>query len=76
TIDNLSEGASAQQLGRAALLLGVELGRRERQPVRSDAPAWPSAHGDRMPLPSLDELFEGFRVPEMACEREIGGRSL
>ena len=75
-IDNLAEGASAEQLGQAKLLLGAELERRERRPERPGAGAWPSERADRMPLPSLDELFDGSRVPEMACEREIGGRSL
>jgi hypothetical protein len=65
-IDNLSEGASPAQLDQAAMFLGVELERKSRQPGRAD----------RMALPSLDELYEGSCVQEMACEREIGGRSL
>jgi hypothetical protein len=65
-IDNLCEGASPGQLDQAAMFLEVELERRSRQPGRTD----------RMPLPCLDELFEGALVQEMAFEREIGGRSL
>jgi hypothetical protein len=65
-IDNLSEGATAAQLDQAAMFLGVELERQPRQPSRAD----------RMALPSLDELFAGACVKEMAYEREIGGRSL
>jgi TrwC relaxase len=65
-IDHLTEGASPGQLDQAAMFLGVELERPSRQTTRAD----------RMPLPSLDELFEGTLVQEMGCPREIGGRSL
>ena len=31
---------------------------------------------DRVPLASLDRLFENSETASMACEREVGGRSL
>jgi hypothetical protein len=65
-IDHLAEGASPEQLDQAALFVGGEIERRTRSHERTD----------RMPLPSLDQLFEGALVAEMAGAREIGGRSL
>lgn len=75
-IDNLAEGASPEQLDQASLFVGVELGRRSRLAERTAAFDRGRAAGDRGPLPSLDELFEGALVAEMADVREIGGRSL
>jgi len=76
TIDGLSAAADPTQLRQSSLLLGVELERIERC-VAEDA-AWSGLNGrsDRVPLASLDELFEGAVPNGMACEREIGGRSL
>jgi hypothetical protein len=74
-IDNLAEGASPEQLEQAALFVGTELGRRS-QLERALAMEGPSMRGDRRPLPSLDELFEGAFVAEAVGGREIGGRSL
>ena len=75
-IDNLAEGASPEQLEQAALFVGAELGRRSQVPERAGAYDGPPVRGDRGPLPSLDELFEGALVAEAVAGREIGGRSL
>jgi hypothetical protein len=74
-MDNLSEGASPEQLDQAALFLGVELERRARQWERGPGRGSPAGQ-ERLPLVPLDELFEGALAADMACEREIGGRSL
>jgi hypothetical protein len=76
TIDGLSEGADPEQLRQSAVLLGVELERMARG-IADDA-AWSRRHGrgDRVPLATLDELFETAEPTRMACEQEIGGRSL
>jgi TrwC relaxase len=76
TIDHLSLGAEPAQLRQAAALLGVELERRSRDagaeiPLRVEP-----ARGDRPALASLESLFEELAAPGIACEREIGGRSL
>jgi hypothetical protein len=75
-IDHLAEAASAEQLNQAALFLGVELERRARRLERSSFADELSGQRERVPLPSLDELFEGACIQEMACGREIGSRSL
>jgi hypothetical protein len=75
-IDILGEGASPEQLDQAALFVGVELERRSRLPEGASADYGAPRRGDRVPLPPLDELFEGAFVAEMAAGREIGGRSL
>jgi hypothetical protein len=75
-IDNMAEGASPEQLEQAALFVGGELERRSRLPERPGEAHGPALRGDRMPLPSLDELFEGAFVAELGAGREIGGRSL
>jgi hypothetical protein len=75
-IDNLALGAEPGKLRQAAALLGVELERRSRDARAAIAPHIEPSRGDRPALASLESLFEELTIPGMACEREIGGRSL
>jgi hypothetical protein len=76
TIDGLSEAADPDQLRQSSLLIGVELERMERDAAEDAAWSGLQGRGGRVPLASLDELFETAVPERMACEREIGGRSL
>ena len=76
TIDQLADGAGPDQLGESARFLGLELDRLSRQHEAADRRPPPGGRWDRVPLASLDELFEGAAVAPLACERELGGRSL
>jgi hypothetical protein len=70
SVDNLPEGASREQLRQSEALIGAVLEQRERE----EAPGHP---WERRPgLTSLDDLFEEASHPRVACEHEIGGRSL
>jgi hypothetical protein len=75
-IDHLSEAADPAQLGQSALFLGMELDRREQQLGNAAARGMQAVRPDRVPLASLDRLFENSETASMACEREVGGRSL
>jgi hypothetical protein len=75
-IDHPAQGADPEQLRQSALFLGSELDRRERQHASGVEPGWRGGAADRAPLSSLDDLFEGSAIAQLACEREIGGRSL
>jgi hypothetical protein len=75
-IDNLAEGARPEQLDQAALFVEGELRRRSQQAERAVALDGQRLRGDRGPLLSLDELYEGALVAEAVGGREIGGRSL
>ena len=75
-IDHLAQGADPDQLRQSGLFLGVEL---ERQARQHGACAWegqPHGRVGRCELSPLDELFEYAQPAQVACEREIGGRSL
>jgi hypothetical protein len=74
-IDRLSDGVDPDQLRQSALFLGLELDRRERT-YANKAERGHFGREDRVPLASLDELFEHSAAEPLACEREIGGRSL
>lgn len=78
TIDGLAEGADPEQLRQSELLLGVELDRRARQVAPDTGPGWGRRPGgmEERRLVSLEELFEHASLPRLACEQEIGGRSL
>ncbi len=76
TIDHLSEGADPEQLRQSALFLGLELDRREKQASAEVGSAPRAGFADRVPLASLDEFFESLSTTQLACERELGGRSL
>jgi hypothetical protein len=75
-IDHLSEGADPERLKQSEVLLGVELERRAREAF--DTVAWERqpGRGHRVALASLEELFDYAALPRVACEHEIGGRSL
>jgi hypothetical protein len=75
-IDHLPGGADLGQLRQSALFLSLELDRRARQFTEDAEIGRPAGRGDRVPLASLDELFESSALAQSACEREIGGRSL
>jgi hypothetical protein len=75
-IDQLSEGADPQQLQQAEVMLGVELERRERDGAIGVAADGLPGRGHRVALASLEDLFEDAALPRLACEQEIGGRSL
>jgi hypothetical protein len=70
SLDRQACAADPEQLRQAAAFLGVELDRREREyESRARTGRW------RGELASLDDLFECASAPQLACEREIGGRS-
>jgi hypothetical protein len=70
-LDGLACAADPEQLRQSAAFLGVELDRREREHGPPERPGrW------RGGLESLDDLLERAGAPQLACEREIGGRSL
>lgn len=71
-IDHASDGVDPEQLRQSERLLGVELDRRAHEPEIEVAPA----RGHRVGLASLSDLFEDATLPRLACELEIGGRSL
>ena len=75
-IDHLAEGVDPDQLRQSALFLGLELDRRERTYASKAERGGHFGREDRVPLASLDELFEHSMAEQLACEREIGGRSL
>ena len=75
TIDQLTEGADAEQLRQSELLLGVELGLRESREAGVGARE-AASRSPRIPLATLEELFEGASHARQVQEREIGGRSL
>jgi hypothetical protein len=75
TIDQLAEGADVEQLRQSELLLGVEFGLRERRDAGMEARDV-APRPARIPLATLEELFEGASHGRMVQEREIGGRSL
>jgi hypothetical protein len=75
TIDHLTEGADAEQLRQSELLLGVELGLRERREAGAGARDL-APRASRIPLATLEELFEAASHAPLVREREIGGRSL
>jgi hypothetical protein len=75
-IDNISEGADPGQLRQSEILLGVELERRERDAGDGPGRSWHAVRKDRPALTSLDDLFLDATEPRIACEQEIGGRSL
>jgi hypothetical protein len=57
-------------------MLGVELERRERDGAIGVAADGLPGRGHRVALASLEDLFEDAALPRLACEQEIGGRSL
>ena len=75
-IDHVAEGADPEQLRQSALFLGAELDRRARQMADDVDMGMLAGRADRVPLASIDDLFEGPAFAHLACEREIGGRSL
>jgi hypothetical protein len=75
-IDHLPEGADPDQLRQSALFLSLELDRRARQFAEDAQIGSREDRGDRVPLASLDDLFESSALAQTACEREIGGRGL
>jgi hypothetical protein len=75
-IDRLAIGAEPRELRLAAALLDVELDRRSRDSADRGISHMAQLRGDRPRLASLESLFEEPMVPGLACEREIGGRSL
>jgi hypothetical protein len=75
-IDHLPEGAHPEQLRQSEALLGVELERRSRDAAMDAGGAERPARGRRVALASLENLFEDAALPRLACEQEIGGRSL
>jgi len=76
SIDQLSGGADREQLRQSDALLGVELERSGRGAPIGAPWEGPPGRGHRVPLASLEDLFEDAAIPRMACEQEIGGRSL
>jgi hypothetical protein len=76
TTDHLARGADSDQIRQSSLLLGGEFERRSRPLESEDLAALRPGRGSRIPLMSLDELFEGAQAERAACEQEIGGRSL
>ncbi len=74
-IDQLDEVADREQLRQSERLLASGLGAREPAAAESVAEERP-ARAHRVPLASLEDLFEEAAVPRLACEQEIGGRSL
>jgi hypothetical protein len=76
SIDHIAEGAEPAQLRQAELLLDAELDRRSgrAEPVAPERAL--SERAPRVPLVSLERLFEDAAVPRLVCEQEIGGRSL
>lgn len=70
-LDRLACAADPGQLRQAAAFLGVELDRRGR-----DRGALPRPERWRGGLGTLDDLLERAGAPQLACEREIGGRGL
>ena len=75
-LDNLTEGADPDQLRQSGLFLGAELERHARQRGVGALEDRPPARAGRGWLPSLEELIESAQPARVACEREIGGRSL
>jgi hypothetical protein len=75
-IDHLAQGADAGQLRQSGLFLGAEIERRARPFAPRDAWGTGRARAERVPLASLDELFESACMERPTCEQEIGGRSL
>lgn len=75
-LDQLPQGADPEQLRQSELLLGVELERRSRHVAADRAWERHPGRGDRAALATLDELFVGGDLARLACEQEIGGRSL
>jgi hypothetical protein len=75
-LDHLSEGADPVQLNQSHLLLGVELDRAAQREAGTSLSRTSLGMAGRFPLTSLDELFEAAQAPRLACEPEIGGRSL
>ncbi len=75
-MDQLGEGASADQLKQSRALLEVELERRAKEspvrPERSQERA-PSPRGRLLPL---EQLFDNFVLSGRAPSHDIGGRSL
>jgi len=71
--DQLSAGADTDQLAQSASFLAMELDRRAMQIENDDAFG---RRAGRVPLASLDELFESQAFAPMSCERELGGRGL
>ncbi len=76
TIDHLVEGADREQLRQSRILLGVELERTERDTAVGGPCEGRTGPGHRVALASLDDLFENAADSRLACEQEIGGRSL
>jgi TrwC relaxase len=76
TIDQLAQGADPGQLRQSELLLGAELGRGPREGARELARGGRPGAADRAPLAPLEEFIGDAATLRMACEREIGGRSL
>ena len=76
TIDHLADGAEPDQLRESARFLGAELGRRTHPHEPGARFPGPAGLADQIPLASLDELFQSAGRAQLACEREIGGRSL
>jgi hypothetical protein len=75
-LDQLREGADPDQLRQSQILLGVELDRVAQREACALGTGSRGGRPGRFPLVSLDELFEAASVPRLACEQEIGGRSL
>jgi len=75
-IYQLSQAADPDQLRQSALFLGLELDRRARQFEKGPLDTRHAGRADRVPLASLDDLFERSALAQLACEREIGGRGL
>ena len=76
TIDQLPVGADPEQLRQSGRYLGIELDRRVTQLDCGAELDRRAGRADRIPLASLDELFERTELAQLACEREMGGRSL
>jgi hypothetical protein len=75
-IDHVPAGADQEQLRQSGTLLDVELERWEHRRGDGFARERRPGIGHRVPLASLDDLFAEATIPRMACEQEIGGRSL
>jgi hypothetical protein len=76
TIDQLPQGADPGQIRQSELLIGAELGRGAREAALEHTRAGRPGAAGRPPLASLEDLFEDAANTRVACEQEIGGRSL
>ena len=75
-IDQLVTGAEPEQLRQMSAILNVDLERREPRQAGAETQERRLQRPQRGRLASLDELFAEAVAPRLACEQEIGGRSL